>query len=41
MVQKGKNGEMTVTATENQPIPYELTEVITQSFQKYTPEEHE
>src|SRR5438874_2424176 len=41
MVQKGKNGEMTVTATENQPCPYELTEVITQSFQKYTPEEHE
>jgi len=41
MVQKGKDGEMTVTAVENQPIPYELTEVITQSFQKYTPEEHE
>jgi len=41
MVQKGKQGEMTVTAVENQPLPYELTEVISQSFQKYTPEEHE
>ncbi len=41
MVQKGKNGEMTVTAVENEPISYELTEVISQSFQKYTPEEHE
>jgi succinate dehydrogenase / fumarate reductase flavoprotein subunit len=41
MVQKGKDGEMAVTAVENQPIPYELTEVISQSFQKYTPEEHE
>ncbi|HEX6350709.1 MAG TPA: FAD-binding protein [Candidatus Dormibacteraeota bacterium] len=41
MVQKGKQGEMTVTAVENQPVPYELTEVISQSFQKYTPEEHE
>jgi len=41
MVQKGKQGEMAVSAVENQPIPYELTEVISQSFQKYTPEEHE
>ena len=41
MVQRGKDGEMAVTAVENQPIPYELTEVISQSFQKYTPEEHE
>ena len=41
MVQQGKAGEMTVTAVENQPVPYELTEVISQSFQKYTPEEHE
>jgi succinate dehydrogenase / fumarate reductase flavoprotein subunit len=41
MVQKGKDGEMAVTAVENQPIPYELTEVISQSFHKYTPEEHE
>jgi hypothetical protein len=41
MVEKGKNGQMTVTAVENEPISYELTEVISQSFQKYTPEEHE
>jgi succinate dehydrogenase / fumarate reductase flavoprotein subunit len=41
MVQRGKDGEMAVTAVENQPIPYELTEVISQSFHKYTPEEHE
>jgi succinate dehydrogenase / fumarate reductase, flavoprotein subunit len=41
MVQKGKQGEMNVTAVENEPISYELTEVISQSFQKYTPEEHE
>jgi succinate dehydrogenase / fumarate reductase flavoprotein subunit len=41
MVQNGTTGEMTVTAAENQPVPYELTEVISQSFQKYTPEEHE
>jgi hypothetical protein len=24
---------------ENEPIPYELTEVIGQSFKRYTPEE--
>jgi succinate dehydrogenase / fumarate reductase flavoprotein subunit len=41
MAQRGKNGEMEVTAVENRPIPYELTEVISQSFHKYTPEEHE
>jgi len=41
MVRKGKDGEMTVAAVENPPIPYELTEVISQSFHKYTPEEHE
>jgi succinate dehydrogenase / fumarate reductase, flavoprotein subunit len=41
MTQKSKSGEMTVTAVENEPVSYELTEVISQSFQKYTPEEHE
>jgi hypothetical protein len=30
---------MAVYATENAPIPYELTEVISQSFTRYTPEE--
>jgi succinate dehydrogenase / fumarate reductase flavoprotein subunit len=30
---------MAVTAVENRPIPYELTEVISQSFKRYTPEE--
>ena len=30
---------MAVTAVENEPIPYELTEVISQSFKRYTPEE--
>jgi len=41
MTQKSKSGEMTVTAVENEPVSYELTEVISQSFQRYTPEEHE
>ncbi|MDQ6772468.1 MAG: FAD-binding protein [Candidatus Dormibacteraeota bacterium] len=30
---------MQVMAIENDPIPYDLTEVISQSFKKYTPEE--
>jgi succinate dehydrogenase / fumarate reductase, flavoprotein subunit len=30
---------MAVYATENTPVPYELTEVISQSFTRYTPEE--
>jgi succinate dehydrogenase / fumarate reductase flavoprotein subunit len=30
---------MAVTAIENEPIPYDLTEVISQSFKRYTPEE--
>jgi hypothetical protein len=30
---------MGVRAVENEPIPYELTEVISQSFKRYTPEE--
>jgi hypothetical protein len=28
-----------VSAVENEPMPYELTEVIGQSFKRYTPEE--
>jgi succinate dehydrogenase / fumarate reductase flavoprotein subunit len=30
---------MAVRAVENRPLPYELTEVISQSFKRYTPEE--
>jgi succinate dehydrogenase / fumarate reductase flavoprotein subunit len=30
---------MAVSPVENEPIPYELTEVIGQSFKRYTPEE--
>jgi succinate dehydrogenase / fumarate reductase flavoprotein subunit len=30
---------LAVRAVENEPIPYELTEVISQSFKRYTPEE--
>jgi succinate dehydrogenase / fumarate reductase flavoprotein subunit len=30
---------MAVFAVENEPIPYDLTEVISQSFKRYTPEE--
>jgi succinate dehydrogenase / fumarate reductase flavoprotein subunit len=30
---------MAVVAVENEPVPYELTEVISQSFKRYTPEE--
>jgi succinate dehydrogenase / fumarate reductase flavoprotein subunit len=30
---------MAVVAVENEPIPYELTEIISQSFKRYTPEE--
>jgi succinate dehydrogenase flavoprotein subunit len=30
---------MAVRAIENKPLPYELTEVISQSFKRYTPEE--
>ena len=32
---------MAVRAVENEPISYGLTEIITQSFDKYTPEETE
>ncbi len=41
MVRKDKDGQMSVRAVENEPISYGLTEVITQSFEKYTPEETE
>ncbi|MBJ7600787.1 MAG: fumarate reductase/succinate dehydrogenase flavoprotein subunit [Candidatus Nephthysia bennettiae] len=30
---------MAVVAVENEPVPYELTEIISQSFKRYTPEE--
>jgi succinate dehydrogenase / fumarate reductase flavoprotein subunit len=32
-------GGMSVRAVENEAIPYDLTEIISQSFQRYTPEE--
>jgi hypothetical protein len=32
---------MQVRPEENEAIPYELTEVISQSFKKYVPEETE
>lgn len=38
VVEKTDDG-MSVRAVENEPIPYELTEVISQSFTRYTPEE--
>jgi succinate dehydrogenase / fumarate reductase flavoprotein subunit len=38
VVEKSPDG-MAVSAVENEAIPYELTEVISQSFKKYTPEE--
>ena len=41
MVRKGPDGQMTVLAVESEPTPPLLAEVITQSFQKYTPEETE
>jgi succinate dehydrogenase / fumarate reductase flavoprotein subunit len=39
VVQRTRDDSMLVSAIENAPIPYELTEVISQSFKKYTPEE--
>jgi succinate dehydrogenase / fumarate reductase flavoprotein subunit len=39
MVVRRTEGGMAVAAVENEPIPYDLTEVISQSFKKYTPEE--
>jgi succinate dehydrogenase / fumarate reductase flavoprotein subunit len=32
-------GGMAVTPVENEPIPYDLTEIISQSFKRFTPEE--
>ncbi|HXM54669.1 MAG TPA: FAD-binding protein [Candidatus Dormibacteraeota bacterium] len=39
MVVQRSEGGMVVTAAENEPVPYDLTEIISQSFQRYTPEE--
>ena len=39
MVVQRSEGGMAVTQVENEPVPYDLTEVISQSFQRYTPEE--
>ncbi|HEY7200823.1 MAG TPA: FAD-binding protein [Candidatus Dormibacteraeota bacterium] len=39
MVVQRSEGGMMVTRVENEPVPYDLTEVISQSFQRYTPEE--
>ena len=41
MVRKSADGQMTVFPVESEPTPPNLTEVISQSFQKYTPEETE
>ncbi len=38
---KGSDGEMKVETREVEPVPYNLTEVISQSYEKYTPEETE
>jgi succinate dehydrogenase / fumarate reductase flavoprotein subunit len=39
MVVRRTEGGMTVTAVENEAIPYDLTEIISQSFAKFTLEE--
>ena len=39
MVVQRTEGGMAVTTVENEPVPYDLTEIISQSFQKFTPEE--
>ena len=41
MVRKSADGQMTVFPVESEPTPPNLTEVISQSFQKYAPEETE
>jgi succinate dehydrogenase / fumarate reductase, flavoprotein subunit len=41
VVQKAGDGGMSVLPVENEAIPYDLLEVISQSFKKYTPEEME
>ena len=38
---KGGDGQMKVEQREVEPVPYNLTEVISQSYEKYTPEETE
>jgi succinate dehydrogenase / fumarate reductase, flavoprotein subunit len=39
MVVRRSEAGMVVHAVESEPVPYDLTEIISQSFQKYTPEE--
>jgi len=39
MVVVRSEGGMSVRAVENDAIPYDLTEIISQSFTRYTPEE--
>jgi succinate dehydrogenase / fumarate reductase flavoprotein subunit len=39
MVVRRSEAGMAVRAVESEPVPYDLTEIISQSFQKYTPEE--
>jgi succinate dehydrogenase / fumarate reductase, flavoprotein subunit len=39
MVVRRTEAGMAVAAVENEAIPYDLTEIISQSFKKYTPEE--
>ncbi len=39
MVVRRAEGGMVVRPVENEPVPYDLTEIISQSFQRYTPEE--
>ena len=38
---RGKDGAMRLETREVEPVPYNLTEVISQSYEKYTPEETE
>ena len=38
VVQRSEAG-MAVTAVPSEPVPQDLTEIITQSFQRLTPEE--
>jgi succinate dehydrogenase / fumarate reductase flavoprotein subunit len=39
MVVRRSEAGMVVTPVENEPVPHELTEMISQSFQRYTPDE--
>jgi succinate dehydrogenase / fumarate reductase flavoprotein subunit len=41
VVQRAEDGGMAVLPVENEPIPYDLLEVIGQHFTRYTPEETE